>query len=243
MQSNRSCALVLLLLLAAGPAAVRADPPSASGPVPAMPQGVVNLSASASVDVARDLLSIIFSTTREGSDAAAVQSQLKQALDAALVEARKAARPGQLEVQTGNFSLYPRSLPKGGTSGWQGTAELVVEGRDTASIAQLAGRITTLTVGRVTYGLSREAREKAEADVTTQAIARYRAKATDYARQFGYAGYVVREVIVSSNEAVPVPRPYAAQMRAAAASVDESLPVEAGKAAVTVMVSGTIQMQ
>ena len=47
-------------------------------------------------------------TTREGQDAATVQSQLKQALDAALAEARKAARPGQVEVQTGNFSLYPR---------------------------------------------------------------------------------------------------------------------------------------
>jgi len=91
MQSTRSRAIVLLLLLAAGPAAVRADPAPASGPASAMPQGVVNLSASASVDVARDLLSITFSTTREGSDAAAVQSQLKQALDAALAEARKAA--------------------------------------------------------------------------------------------------------------------------------------------------------
>ena len=80
------------------------------------PQGVLGLSASASVEVTKDLLAVTFSTTREGSDANAVQAQLKQALDAALAEAKKAARPGQVDVQTGNFSLYPRyaNRPAGG---------------------------------------------------------------------------------------------------------------------------------
>ena len=43
----------------------------------------------------------------------AVQAQLKQALDAALAEAKKAARPGQVDVQTGNFSLFPRYTQQG----------------------------------------------------------------------------------------------------------------------------------
>ena len=72
------------------------------------PVNVVALSASATVELPRDWLTVAFSTTREAADAATVQSQLKQALDAALAEARKGARPGQLEVQTGAFSLYPR---------------------------------------------------------------------------------------------------------------------------------------
>lgn len=207
----------------------------------AQPQGVLSLATSASLEVARDLLSITFSTTREGPDAAAVQSQLKQALDAALVEARKAARPGQVDVQTGNFALYPR-YAKSGISGWQGSAELVVEGRDMQAISQLAGRISTLTVARVGYGLSREVREKAEADAAAQAIARYRAKAADYARQFGYAGYAIREISVNANDPGPV-RPMAMQMRAQSASAEEQLPVEAGKGAVTVNVAGTIQLK
>ena len=125
----------------------------------APPQGVVSLSSSATLEVTRDLLSVAFNTTREGSDAAAVQSQLKQALDAALVEAKKAARPGQVDVQTGNFSLSPRYTNKGVVNGWQGSAELLVEGRDMQAIGQLTGRITTLTISRVGYGLSRELRE------------------------------------------------------------------------------------
>src|SRR3990167_3867790 len=76
--------------------------------LPPAVQNVVQLSATGSVEVPQDLLSIAMSTTRDGSDASAVQSQLKSALDAALVEAKKTAQPGQLDARTGNFSLYPR---------------------------------------------------------------------------------------------------------------------------------------
>ena len=224
-----------LLAVAAAPAPAQ---PIAEA---AHPQGVVSLAASASLEVPRDLLSITFSTTREGPDAAVVQAQLKQALDAALVEARKAARPGQVDVQGGNFALYPRYAAKGGISGWQGSTELGVEGRDMQAISQLAGRISTLTVARVGYALSRELREKTEAEASAQAIARYRAKASDYAKQFGYAGYVIREVSVNANEPGPV-RPLAMQ-RAMVAAADDALPVEAGKGAVTVNVAGTIQLK
>lgn len=211
---------------------------AAEGP----PRERLSLSASATAEVTRDVLGISFSTTREGPEAAAVQSGLKQALDAALAEARKIAKPGQVDVQTGGFALYPRHDPKTGKiNGWQGSAELLVEGRDTAAIAQLSGRINTLTIARVGYSLSREAREKAEGEITAQAISRYRAKAADYARQFGYGGYVVGEVSINADEGAPRPMMVKA-MRMSAAGADESLPTEAGKATVTVNVSGSVQL-
>lgn len=207
-----------------------------------VPSERLSLSASASADVVRDVLGVSFSTTREGPEAAAVQTALKQALDAALAEARKVAKPGQVDVQTGGFSLYPRHDPKTGKiNGWQGSAELLVEGRDTAAIAQLTGRIGTLAIARVGYSLSREARAKAETDITAQAIARYRAKAADYARQFGYGGYVVGEVSISGDEMAPQPMMMAKAMRMGAAA-DEALPTEAGKATVSVTVSGSVQL-
>lgn len=206
-----------------------------------VPSERLSLSASASTDVVRDVLGVSFSTTREGTEAAAVQTALKQALDAALAEARKLAKPGQVDVQTGGFSLYPRHDPKTGKiNGWQGSAELLVEGRDTAAIAQLTGRISTLTIARVGYSLSREAREKAEADITAQAIARYRAKAADYAKQFGYGGYVVGDINIASDESGG-PRPMMA-MRMKAEMADAALPTEAGKATVTVNVNGSVQL-
>lgn len=204
------------------------------------PQGVVNLTASASIEVPKDWISVTLSTQREGSDAGPVQAALKTALDTALQEARRAARPGQLEVQTGLFALSPRYTGKGQSNGWQGSAELLIEGRDMAAIAQLTGRIGTLSIARVAYGLSREQRLKAEADVTSQAINNFRVRAAQASTLFGFGSHVIREVSLSSNEAQPYPM--ATRARTLAMASDEALPVEAGKATVTVTVSGSVQM-
>ncbi len=206
------------------------------------PQNVVVLNASATVEVAKDQLSITFSTSREGLDAGVVQSQLKQALDAALTEARKVARPGQVEVQTGQFSLYPRYSPKGGSNGWTGTAELVVEGRDVQAVSQLAGRIQTMSIARTAFTLSRQARDAVEADVTAQAIAHFKAKAEQVARQFGFGGWSLREVQVQGTDMPVGPMPVMRAQAMRSTGADESLPVEAGKAAVTATVSGSVQL-
>jgi len=226
------------VLMALGSQAQTAPPP---------PSGVLSISSSASIEVTKDVLALAFSVTREGTDAQAVQSGLKQALDAALVEARKIAKPGQVDIQTGNFSLYPRyaNPAKGGQpaiSGWQGSAELLVQGKDIAAIAQLSGRIQTMTLARVGYTLSREAREKVEAEVTAQAISRWRAKAAQMALQFGYNSYSVREVSVASDDSQRPPMPIQMKASRASAVADEALPTEAGKGEVTVTVNGSAQM-
>jgi predicted secreted protein len=207
------------------------------------PKNVVGLSATASVEVTKDLLSVTMSTTRDGTDAAVVQSGLKQALDAALAEAKKVAKPGQIDVQTGNFSIFPRYSNKGVITGWQGSAEMVIEGKDIPGIAKLTGRINTLSIARVGTNLSREQREKVESDVAAEAIARYRAKAADYAKQFGFSGFSVREVNVNSEPMAYGGAPQMARMNAKAADASESLPVELGKGTVTVTVNGTVEMK
>jgi predicted secreted protein len=209
----------------------------------APPQNVLQLSATGTIEVQQDLLVLNLSTTREGTDAAAVQSQLKAALDAALAEARKSAQPGQMDVRTGNFGLFPRHGRDGKINGWQGTAELVLEGRDFPRITQAAGRINSLTLAGVSFGLSREQRAKVEGEAQAIAIERFKAKATELARGFGFSGYTLREVAVNANEPGFVPRPRMLSMEAKAASSDASVPVEAGKSAVTVNVSGSVQLR
>lgn len=203
---------------------------------------LVTLNASATVELPKDTLTVVFGATREGSDAAAVQNQLKQAVEAALAEARKAAKPGQLEVQTGNLSLYPRYAPKGGINGWQGSAELIVEGRDMPAVAQLTGRINTMTISRVAYGLSREARAKVEGEVTAAAIASFRAKAEAVSRQFGFSAYTIHEVSVVTNDNGVTPPVQMFRSQGAQVMADAPLPVEAGKASVVATVSGSVQM-
>ncbi|AEG92820.1 conserved hypothetical protein [Ramlibacter tataouinensis TTB310] len=209
----------------------------------APPQNVLQLSASGTVETPQDLLTLSLSTTREGADPAAVQAQLKAALDAALAEARKAAQPGQMDVRTGNFAIYPRHGRDGRMSGWNGTAELVLEGRDFARITQAAGRIGSLTLSGVSFGLSREQRLKVEGEAQQLAIERFKAKADELAKSFGFSGYTLREVAVNANDPGFVPRPRMMAMEAKAAGADMAVPVEAGKSAVVVTVSGSVQLR
>jgi predicted secreted protein len=206
------------------------------------PQNVLQLSASGTVEVQQDLLSMTLSTTRDAPEAATVQSQLKAALDAALAEARKSAQPGQLDVRTGNFTLSPRYTREGKINGWQGSTELVLEGRDFPRITQTANRITTLTVGGVGFGLSREQRAQVETEAQSIAIENFKQKAGELAKGFGFAGYTLREVSVNANEGGPIrPRMMAAQAKSF--SADAPMPVEAGKTSVVVNVSGAVQLK
>lgn len=246
-QGRRRPNLPAVMAMAAFAALVTAWPahaqPQSAGPAREAPQNIAQLSASGTVEVPQDWLTISMNTTREGSDALAVQTQLKQALDAALAEARKAAQPGQIEVRTGHFGLSPRHGRDGRINGWQGTTEMIIEGRDFARLSALAGRIQTLTLGQVGFSLSREARQKVEAEAQAQAIERFRAKAGDIAKAFGFAAYTLREVSVSSADRGPVPMPRMMAMEARTSMADAPVPVEAGKSSVTVTVAGSVQMK
>ena len=207
-------------------------------------EGIVSLSSSATVQVPNDWISVQFTTTKEGPDATAVQAALKDALATALAQARQVAKPdGHVEVQGGGFSLQPRLNSKGQVSGWAGTTSLSVQGRDMGTIAELAGRVQTMTVGNLDYSVSREAREKVEGEVAEQAIARFRAKAAGYAKAFGYATFTLREATVNVDNGQPVVRPYRLKAAMSISSNSEPLPVEAGSGSVTANVNGSVQMK
>lgn len=230
--------LIVACILLAGSTGLLAQ--NLSGPPP---QNVAQLSASATIDVQQDLLSIALTTTRDGGDAAAVQNQLKLALDAALAEAKKTAQPGLMDVRTGNFGLYPRYGKDGKINGWQGSAELVLEGKDFSRVTAVAGKIQTLTLGNVSFALSREQRAKVEGEAQTLAIERFKAKAGEIAKSFGFGGYALREVAIQANDQGAPPRPRMMAMQAKAEMADSAIPVEAGKSTVLVNVSGSVQMK
>jgi predicted secreted protein len=231
------CALAAsALCLGLSTSSAHADPPA---PV----ANQMSLSASATTEVTNDVLVITFSTQREAADAATVQAQLTQALNAALVEARKAAKPGQVEISTGSFSVQPRYAPKGEPMKWQGVAELRAEGKDFDALTRLVGRIQTLSVASVVYRLSREARDKVQGEVSAEAIARFRSQADTYAKAFGFSGVTLRAVEVSTAEASAPPIPRFRVASAELTAVAATLPVEAGKSNVTATVSGLVQMK
>ncbi|MDE2400779.1 MAG: SIMPL domain-containing protein [Burkholderiales bacterium] len=202
---------------------------------------VVSFQASATREVTQDLMVVTLQATREGTQAGEVQAALKQLLDAALTEAKSAAVAGAMDVNTGYFSVSPRYGNNRRISGWQGSAQLVLQGTDTARIAQTVGKLNQLNVVNVVYGLSRDLRDKHESALTAQAIARFRQRADELAKGFGFASYALGEVTVQSGEPGFGGRPMLMAARASIAEMaDAPLPVEPGKGILTVTVSGQV---
>lgn len=222
--------------------AVQAQTPAVSGE----PAQVVSLSASARKEVPQDWLAVVVRASLEGSDASALQEQLKSVVNHALAELRPLEQPQQLEVRTGSFGIYPRHNPQGRLVGWLGQADLVVQGRDFARVSQGAGRLPRMVVTQADFSLSREGRQQLESEVQSQAVQKFRQRAQELARDFGFSGYTLRQVSVG---AVDRPEPPVMQARlmsdaglersAAAAAI----PLAAGKDEVRITVSGSIQLR
>lgn len=203
-----------------------------------------NLAATVSVEVPQDWLVLTLSTTREGAEPAAVQTQLKQALDAALAVARPQAEKGQLDLRSGNFNLSPRYGRDGKANGWQGSVNLVLEGRDFARIATVAGKAQTLTLQSLTFGLSPSARTALEADLQIQAIARFQAKAQAVAQSFGFKSFQLVQLTVGAVDGGGGQvRPMAMSARAMSVASDAPVSVEAGTSTVQLSVNGTVRLK
>jgi len=229
------CALVSALMLGA------VMPVAHAGE---LPENRVSFAATATVEVPLDTLSVTLQAQREGADAATVQVQLKQVLDQALAEARRQAAPDAMEVSTGSFNLSPRYGRDGKPSGWSGSAELLLKGRDVARVAATAGKLGGMAIVATGYSLSRQLREKEESALAAQAIQKFRSRAGEVARLFGFNGYALGEVNVQTIDTDGGGRPPMLAMRSMAKSMEDSapLPTEGGKGSMSVTVQGSITL-
>lgn len=207
-------------------------------------RNVVSFTASAQEEVSQDLLVITLQANKEGSVAAEVQAALKKQLEAALQEARKSAVPDGMEVRTGYFAIHPAYSNNGRINGWQGQAQLVLEGTDMARIAQTAGRLNQLNIVNVSYGLSRATQQKHQDRLVAQAIDAFRSRAQSMAKAFGFEHYTLGEVSVQTGDTGFASRPMMMAKAAMMADAAEgaAVPVEPGKGMVSATVSGFVTL-
>ena len=205
-------------------------------------RNVVQLSASGSVEVEQDWLSMRLAAMQQGKDAAAVQSQLQAVVDAALRTLRAHASGQHLQVRTAGFGVYPRYGSGGQVLSWQGQAHLLLEGKDFARITHAAAQVTGMAVEGVSFGLSKEGSAQVLEQAQAQAVASFKARAQHLTQQFGFSSYTLREVNVNSQDHYPVSRVQPAMAVAAKADMAEAMTVQAGTAEVTVNISGAVQM-
>ena len=245
---TKKTALALSLALAAAvPVALTLASPAAhaqaANPHFPEPAGVLSLSSQASADVPQDIIHITLFYEQQAKDPGSLTSALNQRADAALAQAKGVSG---VTAHTGAFSVYPSTDRDGKISAWRGRTEVVLESRDFAAASKLAGQLSNqMQIANVEFSLSPEAQRAAEQKLTTEAVKSFRTRADEAAKAFGYGSYSIRDVNVGGGRSV---QPYPRMMAMAAAPMDNAkmsapIPVQGGKATVSVTVNGSVQMK
>lgn len=223
-----------------GTAAIASASASAQTVTMPQPSGVLSLAAQAVTEVPTDVVQVTLAAEQEGAEPAAISSTLSSRTAAVLAQAK---RVSGVEAQSGGFTIHPNTDRNGRISTWRGRSEVILKSRDFAAVSKLAGDLANqMQVQGIAFSLSREARHTAESKLADEAVAAFREKAQQTTKLFGYGSYTIREVSVNESGGVipPMPRMYAAKAMSSDAAVP--VPVEGGKAQVTVSVNGSVQM-
>jgi predicted secreted protein len=229
----RTLLLPLFLALAAVPAA-------SAQPSQQPFFNVVTIEASATADVPTDALTVTLFVEEQGPDPAALATRVYARLEEALARAKKEPK---VEAHSGDYQTTPVYDRANQITGWRIRADVVLESRDFKAAAALAGALQpALKLGSMTFSLSRQARETAEAALLTEALGKFQEKARAVAKGLGFPGYQLGQIVVRNEGSVPPPVRFRAMAMSASADGGQAAPVpaEGGKNAVTVVVSGSV---
>jgi predicted secreted protein len=235
----RSTLPLVFALVASG---VAAQPMQPMQPPPFY--NVATLEASATADVTADTLTATLFTEEQGPDPGQLAAKVNARIEEALAKAK--AEP-KVEARSGNYqtnAIYDRGNQ---ITGWRIRADITLESRDFKAISALVGTLQPLVkLSALTFSLSRGAREAAEAKLTSEALTRFQEKARAIARALGFPGHAIGQIAIRTEGPVQVQPMFRA---AAVGGMADGLPpppgpvpVEAGKSAVTVVVSGSVVM-
>jgi predicted secreted protein len=201
---------------------------------------VITLEASATADVPTDTLTVTLFVEEQGPDPGQLAARVNARLEEALAKARKEPK---VEAHSGNYQTNPTYDRANQITGWRIRADIVLESRDFKAVAALAGAMQpALKLWSMTFSLSRGAREAAEATLLAEALGKFQEKARAVAKGLGFPGFLLGQIAVRSDGPGRPPMPMRGVAMAAMADAAPSppVPVDGGKNAVTVTVSGSI---
>ena len=194
----------------------------------------VDFSSSVEQEVANDLMTATMSVEVNGAKAADVARQINTTLNAAL---RKAAAFSSIKASSGNQRTYPvygksnRQLES-----WRGHAEIRLESRDFEKMGELIAQLQqNMQLQDVQFSISTEIRQQVEDALIAKAIAAFKQRAKKVATAMGGMGYKIIHISINNGG---YPRPMLAMAKAAIPAPQFA----GGESAMTVQVSGTIQV-
>ncbi|MGB0712499.1 MAG: SIMPL domain-containing protein [Gammaproteobacteria bacterium] len=205
----------------------------------------VTLSAQASTEVENDRMIVRFAAEAEQSTPAEVANEINRVM----AKARQAlsAYP-DLKAATGNYAIHPVYVTAKFDSSrrighWRGSQELRLEGTRLQDMAKLTETLQSILVIKgMEFAVSRELRQQTLDRLMNTAIKRFQHRATLAANALGRDGFRLVDLSVGGSGHAPGPIQHRAMdmatLRAAA-----PVSTQPGSSEITVMVTGTVELQ
>ena len=207
------------------------------------PLNLVRLDATVSSPITPDTAVITMAAEKSGADASAITQQINKTMSDAVREAK--ATSG-VEAITGNFVTNQQYDNKGNVIGWTVRADLILKSKDFGVLGKLSGNLSqTLKVISSGFEVSRDLKAREDAALITQGLQAFQAKAKTAAQTLGFTSYTIREIAIQQAQLEQPHQPRPMMMMARGAAMADAAPVqiEAGRTAMNLTVSGSIQLK
>lgn len=204
---------------------------------------VASFDVTANREVANDIAYATLFVELTDADPAGLAGQVNQALAAGVKQARQG---GAMQSVRTAYSTYPVYGKNNRQDGWRSRGELRLTSKDFAALSRLIGNLqkpaegSPLQLASIRYGVSDEARKKAEDALLEEGMKAFRVRADLLRKGMGGKGWKLLNLAVNSRTASPVPMAdgFAPMLKAAAAPA----PVEGGESNMSVTLRGSIQI-
>jgi predicted secreted protein len=235
MKSFKSlCSLLAFVLFTAQTSAQNSAPE---------PFNLVRLDAVVSAPITPDTAVLTLAAERSGSDASAITQQINKIMGDAVREAKAVSG---VEAITGNFSTQQQYDNRGNVIGWTVRSDLILKSKDFGSLGKLSGNLSqSLKIVNSGFEVSRALRSSEEAVLLQRGLDAFQAKAKTAAQTLGFTSYTLREINIQQAQLEGGnnnPRPMMMMARGAMADA-APVQIEAGRTAINLTVSGSIQLK
>ena len=163
----------------------------------------ITFTTHAEKEVANDVVMVDVSIVRHGVDVPAMTKETNTDTAWAMNLAKQAKG---VESKTTSFSTSGSYAGDGAPQTWDVSQSIHLESQDPQALSDLLGQLQEKAqIGNISHGISEGAMESAKAEMTTNAMGKFREQAQKVAGDMGYKQYeVVKLEIRAPDDEVPV---------------------------------------
>ncbi|MFT6624394.1 MAG: putative secreted protein [Cycloclasticus sp.] len=202
--------------------------------------GIVNLQASASVEVDTDTMLAVVAVEAENHDPAELATQINKKMAWALDNAKPYKT---VKVKGGSYTthqLYNKNIFRA----WRGTQMITLESKNSAELGKLIGLLQKkLLIKSLRYQVSKEKLDAVNAQLITQAIANFKQQAEVITKAFDKTKYLIQQININGQNQSP-PMLYAKARLMNNSMLAESAPanLQPNSSSIQVTVNGSIKL-